>query len=106
MIQDVGIAIVLKAGQEGKLSADSLRDFMKDKVAKFKLPKKVSSEVVAQSRRVVLTSFARSSSLILCQKRQRARSRGGKWRLRCLRKRARQSCRLVSWADIPLHCNK
>jgi len=42
VFQDVGIAIVLKSGQEGKLSADSLRDFMKDKVAKFKLPKKVS----------------------------------------------------------------
>jgi hypothetical protein len=34
----------LKAGQEGKLSPDSLREFMKDKVAKFKLPKKVGQE--------------------------------------------------------------
>jgi len=42
VFKDVGIAIVLKSGQEGKLSADSLRVFMKDKVAKFKLPKKVS----------------------------------------------------------------
>ncbi|KAF2759479.1 acetyl-CoA synthetase-like protein [Pseudovirgaria hyperparasitica] len=37
--QDVGLAVVLKEG--GKLSADELRGWMKDRVAKFKLPKKI-----------------------------------------------------------------
>ncbi|KAF2491110.1 acetyl-CoA synthetase-like protein [Lophium mytilinum] len=37
--QDVGIAVVLKDGK--KLSGDELKKWMADKVAKFKLPKKV-----------------------------------------------------------------
>lgn len=38
--QDVGLAIVLKEGK--KLTADELRSWMSERVAKFKLPKKVS----------------------------------------------------------------
>ncbi|KAK4965635.1 hypothetical protein LTR66_012109 [Elasticomyces elasticus] len=37
--QDIGVAIVVKDGQ--KLSADDLRNWLKERVAKFKLPKKV-----------------------------------------------------------------
>ncbi|KAH7043874.1 hypothetical protein B0J12DRAFT_672190 [Macrophomina phaseolina] len=37
--QDVGVAVVLKEGQ--KLTGDELKDWLKDRVAKFKLPKKV-----------------------------------------------------------------
>lgn len=37
--QDVGVAVVLKEGKT--LSADELKDWLKDRVAKFKLPKKV-----------------------------------------------------------------
>ena len=37
--QDVGLAVVLKDGQ--RISADDLRKWMAEKVAKFKLPKKV-----------------------------------------------------------------
>ncbi|OCK81811.1 acetyl-CoA synthetase-like protein [Lepidopterella palustris CBS 459.81] len=37
--QDVGVAVVLKDGQ--RLSADELKKWMADRVAKFKLPKKV-----------------------------------------------------------------
>lgn len=37
--QDVGIAVVLKEGQ--KLTGDELKDWLKERVAKFKLPKKV-----------------------------------------------------------------
>ncbi|KAJ9642444.1 hypothetical protein H2199_004825 [Coniosporium tulheliwenetii] len=39
--QDVGAAIVLKDDAKDKLSADELRDWLKDRVAKFKLPKKI-----------------------------------------------------------------
>jgi acyl-CoA synthetase (AMP-forming)/AMP-acid ligase II len=37
--QDVGVAVVLKDGQD--MQADELRNWMVDRVAKFKLPKKV-----------------------------------------------------------------
>lgn len=37
--QDVGIAVVLKEGQQ--LTASELKDWLKDRVAKFKLPKRV-----------------------------------------------------------------
>ncbi|TKA64450.1 hypothetical protein B0A49_07228, partial [Cryomyces minteri] len=37
--QDVGVAVVLKDGQE--LKADELKSWMTEKVAKFKLPKKI-----------------------------------------------------------------
>jgi acyl-CoA synthetase (AMP-forming)/AMP-acid ligase II len=37
--QDIGVALVLKEGSE--LTAEGLKDFMREKVAKFKVPKKV-----------------------------------------------------------------
>ncbi|KAM0715360.1 hypothetical protein Q7P37_008858 [Cladosporium fusiforme] len=37
--QDIGVALVLKEGS--KLSADELKEYMRQKVAKFKVPKKV-----------------------------------------------------------------
>lgn len=40
--QDVGIAVVVKAGQ--KLNAEELRAWMSERVTKFKLPKKVSND--------------------------------------------------------------
>ena len=43
--QDVGLAVVLKDGK--KLSADELRKWMAERVAKFKLPKKVSAQSVS-----------------------------------------------------------
>jgi len=43
--QDVGIAVVLKQGVQD-LGTDELRKWMGDKVAKFKLPKKVSTNLL------------------------------------------------------------
>jgi acyl-coenzyme A synthetase/AMP-(fatty) acid ligase len=37
--QDIGVALVLKEGSE--LTAEGLKEFMREKVAKFKVPKKV-----------------------------------------------------------------
>ena len=44
--QDVGVALVLKPGKN--LSADELKTWMAEKVAKFKLPKKVCHQGLAQ----------------------------------------------------------
>lgn len=43
--QDVGVAVVLKQGGKD-LSTEELRKWMSDKVAKFKLPKKVSTAIL------------------------------------------------------------
>lgn len=45
--QEVAVAIVLKNGQ--KLSEDELRKWIAEKVAKFKVPKKVRSIVISKS---------------------------------------------------------
>lgn len=45
--QDIGVAVVLKSGE--KLAADELKGWMAEKVAKFKIPKNVSSLICDES---------------------------------------------------------
>ena len=52
--QDIGIAVVLKDGK--KISTDELKQWMTSKVAKFKVPKKVSHTTL-QAKRTGLTSL-------------------------------------------------
>ena len=69
--QDIGIAVVLKDGKE--LNQEELRKWVAAKVAKFKIPKKVSLSVA----RCIITDVqmpARSTLHRQCQKRQQARS--------------------------------
>jgi oxalate---CoA ligase len=74
--QDVGIAVVLKEGEA--ITAEELRSWMTDKVAKFKLPKKVSlllSDLKLLDNDTGLRC-SRSISQISCPRQQRARSKG------------------------------
>lgn len=45
--QDIGVAVVLKSGE--KLAADELKGWMAEKVARFKIPKNVSSLICDES---------------------------------------------------------
>lgn len=82
--QDVGLAIVIKAGQ--KLNAEELKAWMADRVAKFKLPKKVHIYSVNPAPVQCDTDDDRSSSLISCPRPPPERSRGALWLKQCSRK--------------------
>lgn len=85
--QDVGIAVVLKDSQD--LGSEELKKWMTERVAKFKLPKKVLSPlhkmVVKQFR---LIRF-RSTSQRRCPKQPQGRYNAG-WLLRKCRSRIRR----------------
>jgi oxalate---CoA ligase len=67
--QDVGVAVVLKDGQSA--TADAIRSWMVDRVAKFKLPKKVNSPRSFP----ILRSFLTSSTDLL----HRYHAQNGNW---------------------------
>jgi len=90
--QDVGLAVVIKEGQQ--LTAEELKGWLTEKMAKFKLPKKVWSHLPRITRTVL--TIARSTSLISCQRPLPARCKGDKLRVQWSRQRDRRpSCRLV-----------
>lgn len=64
--QDVGLAVVLKDG--AKLTENDLRNWMLNKLAKFKLPKKVNA-ILMVSRRTYVADGLRSFSFMSCRKR-------------------------------------
>jgi acyl-CoA synthetase (AMP-forming)/AMP-acid ligase II len=70
--QDVGLAVVVKEGQ--KLSAGELKAWMTERVAKFKLPKKVGNDAFRFDVR--MTDSSRSSSRTLCPRPPPARFNG------------------------------
>jgi len=75
--QDVGVAVVLKDGE--KMEGKELKDWMTEKVAKFKVPKKVCSVCplnVPFGYNNELTSVHRSSSPTSCPRLLRVRYRG------------------------------
>lgn len=70
--QDVGVAVVLKDGQ--KMTPDELKKWMTEKVAKFKVPKKVSFVLdLLLDLRLLMSN--RSSLRMSCPRRLRARCR-------------------------------
>jgi len=76
--QDVGVSVVLKDG--AKMEGKELKDWMTERVAKFKVPKKVCSACpfsVSFGVRNKLTSDHRSSSPTSCPRLLPARCRGG-----------------------------
>jgi acyl-CoA synthetase (AMP-forming)/AMP-acid ligase II len=54
--QDIGIAVVVK--EKEKLSEKELRDWLVEKVAKFKLPKKVCLHLFVERESIILTAIA------------------------------------------------
>jgi oxalate---CoA ligase len=92
--QDVGLAVVLKDGQ--KLVADGLREWLAERIVKFKLPKKVSLFVLGYKelrRTIDADDSHRYSSSTSCRRQQQARFREGRLQWRCLkRRRPKQSC--------------
>lgn len=88
--QDVAFAIVLKPN--AKLTAEELKEWMKDRVAKFKLPKKVSAVFVSVSNAKLTRT--RSSLQTTCPRPQQAKSRERTLPKQCWHKRSRRlSCR-------------
>jgi len=80
--QDIGVAIVLKPGQ--KLGQDDLRNWVAEKLAKFKVPKKVSPKGAAvRSHRCTLTVRHRFTSQTSCLRQPRARSSAASWPRPC-----------------------
>ena len=86
--QEVGVAVVLKDGK--RLSEHKLKSWMGGKVAKFKVPKRVSSfgvTTMISSGFLVRSRGAnvldRCISQMSCPKRQRARSSAAWWLRRC-----------------------
>jgi len=97
--QDVGVAVVLKQGGKD-LSTEELRKWMSDRVAKFKLPKKVStiySCFVLLLSDAVLTRL-RSTLRMSCQRLLRARFSEDRLLLLCWQRTrkdlSRPSCNL------------
>jgi len=74
--QDVGLAVVLKDGQS--LTAEELKGWLTEKMAKFKLPKKVRYRVSSTEKsELTTTRFTLPKS---CQRRRLARFRGDRLR--------------------------
>lgn len=63
--QDVGLAVVVKEGQQ--LNAGELKAWLTDRVAKFKLPKKVRLHPIKLTLVLHCLTMRRSSSLISCK---------------------------------------
>jgi acyl-CoA synthetase (AMP-forming)/AMP-acid ligase II len=82
--QDVGLAVVLKDGK--KLTAADLKAWMAERVAKFKLPKKVR---LIHSRDLYIDiDCCRSSSQTSCQRQLQERSRGALLLRPCSRRKS------------------
>lgn len=92
--QEIGVAIVLKKGQ--KLDAAELKKWIAEKLAKFKVPKKVSHSNDAESY-FILTS-CRCTLPTTCQRLQPVRSNGESLQTPCRsRTRDRRSCKAYYW---------
>lgn len=88
--QDIGVAVVLKSG--AKLEQDELRAWVNEKLAKFKVPKKVRYSNIGFPIKRREANLDRSTSPRLCPRLRRERSRGASWRRKCRnRNRPRQS---------------
>jgi acyl-CoA synthetase (AMP-forming)/AMP-acid ligase II len=95
--QDIAVAIVLKPGQT--LVADDLKKWVEEKLAKFKVPKKVLHCPRTFFIAELITDTPRSTSPRSCPRRRRARFNVALWPRRCRSKRQRRSCRETD-ADI------
>ncbi len=80
--QVVGLAVVLKDGQNMK--EDELRSYIASKVAKFKVPSKVSVQVLVSHS--LANDRRRYSLRMSCPRQQRARCRGEWWHRKCSKK--------------------
>lgn len=94
--QDIGVAIVLKQGQQ--LKQDELRGWVAEKLAKFKVPKKVSLQqkgaIACLHISNRLTRYRRFTSPRRCPRRPPARSSAASLPRRCCcRSSPRPSCR-------------
>lgn len=99
--QDVGVAIVLKEGK--KLTPDELKKWLADRVAKFKLPKKVRRSY-KRAKVIQLIMDYRSSLRTLCPRRRQVRSSGGTWPMPCSSRNSRKpSCSLLCVRRIRSH---
>jgi len=97
--QDVGLAVVLKVGQS--LNVDELREWLRERIAKFKLPKKVcasASRCKSPQRVIDADGSNRCFSLMSCRKQRQARFREGRLLRQCLKeRRPRQGCDGFGW---------
>ena len=84
--QDVALAVVLKEGKN--LTEDELRGWVATKVAKFKVPKRVSSPHSRPSFAVL--TLLRSISRITCQRQLRGRFSAGWSQMPCQSKTSRK----------------
>lgn len=73
--QDVGIAVVLKPGQS--VTEAELRKWLAEKVAKFKLPKKVCLTCTSTSQLLMVS--CRFTSRTSCPRQRQERSKGESW---------------------------
>jgi len=80
--QVVGLAVVLKDGQNMK--EDELRSYIASKVAKFKVPSKVSFQALVSHS--LANDDPRYSLRMSCPRQQRARCRGEWWHRKCSKK--------------------
>ena len=86
--QDVGLAVVLKDGQ--MINADELRKWIAEKLAKFKVPKKVRD---LENPSPAVTDRSRFFSPMSCQRQLPARYNAGLLQKRCSSKGSRKlSC--------------
>lgn len=94
--QDIGVAVVLKSGE--KLGRDELKAWVNERLAKYKVPKKVSSNNIeyrfsCENEMLIIRRF---TSLILCPRPRPGRSKGASWRRRCRnKKRQRPNYKLI-----------
>lgn len=77
--QDVGVAVVLKEGKQ--MTEDELRGWLATRVAKFKVPKRVSSPYSRRS--VAVVTLLRSISRRACQRQLRGRYNAGWLQMPC-----------------------
>lgn len=80
--QVVGLAVVLKDGQH--IREDGLRSYIASRVAKFKVPSRVSFPTLTSD--LLANDDSRYSSRTSCPRQQRARYSGEWWHRRCSRK--------------------
>ncbi|KAI9712517.1 MAG: hypothetical protein M1812_006826 [Candelaria pacifica] len=99
--QDIGVALVLKDGQN--LDENSLRQWTSEKVSKFKVPKKVNTAVKLVQSRLMLMVY-RYFLHGICQKRQQAKSKEGWLQKQCSSKKRvpRANCKSSSVQGEPL----
>jgi len=95
--QDIGVAIVLKQGH--RLNEEELKKWVGEKLAKFKVPKKVSFAIMEREiawGQVLIVLITRYTLRTSCPRRLPARFSGVLLPRPCRRGRDAQSCRFLS----------